>query len=153
MSYDLLVSDADAAPRRRDDFIAWFHAQAEWSESHSYDDPAVTTPQLAAWYDEIRSNFPNMNGPGSSDDNVDNMKCTDYSIGHHVIYAAFAWSEAENAYPVVRNLAIKHGVGFYDVSGDEGDGEIMFPGDALRPASQGAWRQVAADFRSFREQD
>ena len=50
---------------------------------------------------------------------------TDYSIGHHVIYAAFSWSVADEAYEKMKELAQKHGVGFYDVSGDDGD--IILP--------------------------
>src|SRR5262249_2766257 len=48
-------------------------------------------------------------------------KVTDYSFGRSVIYASFAWSEAESAYKEVKELAARHGVGFFDASGDEGD--------------------------------
>ena len=147
MSYDLLVFDPAVAPKDRQAFLEWWHGVGEWTEGHSYDDPAVTTPGLRDWFDEMRERFPAMNGPFASQD-YDNPCVTDYSICLNAIYAAFAWSQAEEAYPVVRELAVKHAVGFYDASGDEGDGEIYFPGDALRPASNGQWRQVAADFRS-----
>ena len=151
MSYDLLVFEPTAAPRNREQFTAWWHAQAEWSEPHSYNDPAVTSASLRDWYVEIRMTFPNLNGPGGPTDEMDfdNPRLTDYSIGKVVIYAAFPWSQAEVAYDLVRELAVKHNVGFYDVSGDEGDGEIHFPGDVLRPPSGGAWRQVASDFRKL----
>ncbi len=49
----------------------------------------------------------------------------DYSIGKDVIYAAFAWSTAEEAYDLTQKLAKKHDVGFFDVSGDDGD--IILP--------------------------
>jgi len=39
--------------------------------------------------------------------------------------AAFAWSASGEAYAAVRMLALKHKVGFFDVSGS--DGEIVFP--------------------------
>src|SRR5690606_15004282 len=68
--------------------------------------------------------FPPMNGPFASGDH-DDSKVTDYSIGRSVIYSAFAWSVAEDAYSKMRELAIKHSVGFFDVSAD--DGEILFP--------------------------
>ena len=36
---------------------------------------------------------------------------TDYSIGHHIIYAAFSWSvAADEAYEKMKDLAQKHGV-------------------------------------------
>jgi hypothetical protein len=148
MSYDLVVFDPNVAPRERGEFIAWFQRQTEWSEGHAYDDPAVTTPALRGWYEAIRQDYPNLNGPGAADDDhVDDA--VDYSIGKNLIYAAFRWTQAEDAYPVVRRLAVEHQVGFYDVSGDEGDGEIYFPGDTLRPPSGGAWREVAKQFRDL----
>ena len=143
-----MVFDAVNAPHDRGAFIAWYHKQAEWSEGHSYDDPKVTTPALRAWYEAIRKTYPNMNGPGAvNDDHIEDS--ADYSIGRHVIYAAFRWSQAEQAYPLVRSLAVTYGVGFYDVSGDEGNGEIHFPGNPLQPESTGAWHDIAKQFRDL----
>lgn len=124
MSYDLMVFDPAAAPRDRDDFLRWYDTQTEWSEGHSYGDPQVTTPALASWFAEMAQAFSPMNGPLASKD-YDNPKVTNYSIGRSVIYAAFAWSQAETAFEAVYRLAAKHGVGFYDVSAEEG--EIRVP--------------------------
>ncbi|WP_175598021.1 hypothetical protein [Paenibacillus luteus] len=52
-------------------------------------------------------------------------RLTDYSLGSAVIYAAFAYSVAEEAYTIMRELALKHQVGFFNVSSN--DGEIIFP--------------------------
>ena len=46
MSYDLAVFDPSAVLRNAADFTAWYDEQAEWKESHGYDDPAVATPPL-----------------------------------------------------------------------------------------------------------
>ena len=146
-----MVFEPSAAPREREAFLAWYKAQTEWPETHGYNDPSVASPKLRGWYDAITKLFPNMNGPGVSDDDV-SARHSDYSIGSDVIYAAFAWSEAEQAYDAVRRLAVEHEVGFYDVSGDEGDGEIHFPGDEMRPPSRGSWRTIAAQFRELRNQ-
>jgi hypothetical protein len=148
MSYDLMVFEASAAPRDRDQFEQWYAAQTEWTEPHGYDDPNVASPTLRKWYEAITKTYPNMNSPDLTDEDFDTALPSDYSIGTNVIYAAFAWTEAENAYPLVRQLAAEHGVGFYDVSDDQDGQEIYFPGDELRPPSNGKWRQVAADFRS-----
>jgi hypothetical protein len=148
-----MVFDPLYAPRDRAHFIEWFKRTAEWSEGHDYNDPNATTSELRGWYEDMRQTYPNMNGPGAPSDEelmapgVEN-RLADYTFARHSIYATFAWSEAESVYPLFRDLAVKHGVGFYDVSGDEGDGEIHFPGDQLRPPSSGKWRSVAADFRS-----
>ena len=42
-----------------------------------------------------------------------------------IIYAVFSWSVADEAYELMRSLAQKHKVGFFDVSGDDGD--IILP--------------------------
>ncbi len=119
-----MVFDPAIAPRSRDEFLRWYDDQTAWDEGHSYDDPQVTTPLLAAWFAEMSEAFPPMNGPHASSD-YDNPNVTDYSIGRSVIYAAFAWSVAELAFAEVDRLAVKHGVGFFDVSSNEG--EIRFP--------------------------
>ena len=143
-----MVFDPASAPRGREAFKAWYHAQTEWTEGHDYQDPNITTPSLRAWYGAMRQIFPNMNGSDAADDDrLD--RSADYTIGSAMVYVTFPWSLAEEVYPVFRSLAVEHEVGFYDVSGDEGDGEIYFPGDALRPPSDGAWRGVAAQFREL----
>jgi hypothetical protein len=114
--------------------MAWFKKQAEWSEEHSYDDPKNTSPALQRWFADIALVFPPMNGPGSCHNDIDNPKITDHCIGNNVIYSAFSWSCAEEARITMRALALKHGVGFFDVSAD--NGEIYFPGgyhDKPRP--------------------
>ncbi|NIK68646.1 hypothetical protein [Paenibacillus sp. BK720] len=52
-------------------------------------------------------------------------RLTDYSLGSAVIYAAFAYSVADEAYSALRELAVECKAGFLDVSSDEG--EIIFP--------------------------
>ena len=123
MSYDLMVFDPDAPPKDRKSFMAWYDKQTEWSEQHSYNDPAVATPALQAWFQEMIQSFPPMNGPLAVDS--DTPEVADHCIGKSVIYSAFAWSVAEHAHTKMRELAIKHRVGFFDVSSNEG--EILFP--------------------------
>ncbi len=123
MSYDLMVFDPSAAPRDRPDFMRWYDGQTAWSEGHSYNDPAAASPALQAWFHDMRHFFPPMNGPFASQS--DDSTVTDHCVGRHVIYSAFAWSVAESAYLKMRELAVKHGLGFYDVSGE--GGEILFP--------------------------
>ncbi|WP_233123165.1 hypothetical protein [Agrobacterium vaccinii] len=127
MSYDLMVFESKDAPKDKEAFLDWYHVQTQWSEGHSYDDPSATTTNLSAWYEDVRLSFPNLNGPDAYEfaDDDDNPNVTEYSIGRSVIYASFRWSEAETAYAVVRAMAVKHGVGFFNVSAE--DGEIWFP--------------------------
>lgn len=126
MSYDLMVFERTKAPQKRKEFLVWYDKETEWSEEHGYDDSAVTSPALRNWYEEMIKTFPNMDSPDAEvEDDDGEAHLTEYSIGHNVIYAAFAWSVAEEAYEKVKALAQKHGVGFYDVSNDDGD--IILP--------------------------
>jgi hypothetical protein len=127
MSYDLAVFDLKVAPSNREEFLRWWNDQSEWSEEHTYDDPAVSTPELRGWFLEMNRVFPAMNGPyAQAERPTDDDSITDYSIGRNVIYAAFRWSKAEPAYDTAVELAQKHGVGFFDVSSD--NGEVWLPG-------------------------
>ncbi|QFP76891.1 hypothetical protein [Deinococcus sp. AJ005] len=124
MSHDLMVFDP-SAPRYRAEFIAWYEQQTQWSEEHGYNDVQVCSAVLQAWYAEIIQTFPDMNG--MSDEEFDESRATDYSLGTVMVYAAFAWSQAQTAHETVTRLAQKHGVGFFDVSAT--DGVIVFPGE------------------------
>jgi hypothetical protein len=126
MSYDLMVFDPSNAPREHADFMRWYGEQTLWNEDHSYNDPAVTSANLHAWFMEIIQSFPPLNGPLSEEElPEDEASATDYSIGRNVIYAAFAWSKVESAYQIVFDLAEKHNVGFFNVS--SGDEEVWLP--------------------------
>ncbi len=124
MSYDLMVFEPTAAPRNRKEFMEWYSQQTEWAEDHSYQDHTVSSERLQAWFTQMIKYFPPMNGPLASDEN-DDPKVTDHCIGQNVIYSAFAWSVAEEALPKMRELALKHSIGFFDVSAE--NGEILFP--------------------------
>lgn len=111
MSYDLMVFAPDAAPaKKRGPFLEWYDQQSEWEEDHSYDDAAVCTPSLRAFYEEIVQTFP----PQREDDDAG----TDYTIGKSVIYMTFGWDSIDDAYETVFRLASKHAIGFFDVSSD-----------------------------------
>lgn len=127
MSYDLMVFEKSTAPRTRKEFLQWYKKQTEWTEDHSYDDPVVCSEALRKWYMDIIKRFPPINGPYTSDD-VDDPKVTDYAVGKEVIYAAFAWSAANEVFKTTFELAKKHTVGFFDVSSLKGS--IMFPNES-----------------------
>lgn len=106
-----MVFAPDAAPAsKRGPFLDWYDQQAEWEEAHDYDDPAVSTPALRSFYEEIALTFPPQQeeeGPG-----------TDYTIGSALIYMTFEWERIDAAYDTVFRLAGKHQLGFFDVSSD-----------------------------------
>lgn len=130
MSYDLMVFEKTKAPKTKEEFMEWFEEQTAWGEDHDYQTISVASPALQNWFMEMKETFPPMNGEFAPDDSALEedaeleSRMTDYSIGHDVIYAGFAWSVAEEAYEKMLALAGKHGVGFFDVSGDA---EIILP--------------------------
>src|SRR6266508_1251050 len=124
MSYDLMVFDPVIAPRDRDGFMSWYDKQTEWSESHDYSNPEVTTPELHSWLLDLIEEFAWIDDPKYMDD-VDNPKLTEYNFGSSIIYVAFAWSEAVNARETVFKLARKHKIGFFDVSAE--NGQVWLP--------------------------
>jgi len=138
MSFDLMVFDPAVAPTDRAAFMEWYAKQTEWSEDHSYDDPAVASPVLQRWFAEMAQYFPPMNGPLAYPE-AEGPEVTDHCIGRHVIYSAFAWSMADQAHSKMRELAIKHGAGFFHASDDPG--EILIPGaDPVQPQKKRWWQ-------------
>ena len=131
MSYDLMVFEKSKAPTSKKEFILWYEKQVEWSEEHDYKTISVSSPALQNWFMEMKDTFPPMDGEYAPDpdllDEDENLEShtVDYCIGRDVIYVAFAWSVADEAYKLMRSLAQKHNVGFFDVSTDNGD--IILP--------------------------
>ena len=131
MSYDLMVFEKSKAPTSKKEFILWYEKQVEWSEEHDYKTISVSSPALQNWFMEMKNTFPPMDGEYAPDpdllDEDENLEShtVDYCIGRDVIYVAFAWSVADEAYKLMRSLAQKHNVGFFDVSMDDGD--IILP--------------------------
>lgn len=123
MSYDLMVFEKTKVPNKKTEFMKWYEEQVEWKEDHNYDSIEVTSANLKNWFMDMIKIFPPMNGEFAPDDDaIDDDEelenhLVDYSIGKTVIYAAFAWSVAEEAYESMLKLALKHDVGFFDVSG------------------------------------
>lgn len=123
MSYDLMVFDKNSAPKTRVEFMKWYEQQTAWEEEHSYDDPTVSTKELKAWFFDITTTFPALNGLYATEE--ESERVTGYSVGMKVIYATFAWSMAGVAYKTMLELAERHQVGFFNVSAD--NGEILIP--------------------------
>lgn len=130
MSYDLMVFEAKKAPKEKREFLLWYFEQVKWEETHDYSDPSVSSKALQNWFFEMKETFPAMNGAYAPKDETLEQNpaledyLTDYSFGQNIIYAAFAWSLSDEAYQRMRELAKKHNVGFFDVSGNS---EVIYP--------------------------
>lgn len=116
MSYDLMVFAPEAAPAQRGAFLDWYGQQTEWSEDEDYDNPAVATPALQAFYAELVAQFPVAQESAVA---ADQETGTDYMIGPSLIYISFLdWDKIDQAHEAVFSLAARHGLGFFDVSSD-----------------------------------
>lgn len=123
MSYDLMVFEPAAAPLDRPGFLDWYRRVTAWEGTHDHSDPANASARLRGWYGDMITRFPAMNGPDAvreGDAAFDTLWVTDYCITANAIYMAFASSVSGYAYDMTRDLAMKHGLGFHDVSGAKG---------------------------------
>jgi hypothetical protein len=118
MSYDLMVFEPDAVPTSHSEFLEWYARQTRWDQDHGYDDPALSSEHLRAWFDDISQIFPAMNEQARPEKTTPKGEAssTDYAIGSDFIYASFAWSKSEAAYMTVARLAEKHNLGLFNAS-------------------------------------
>lgn len=142
MSCDLMVFEKTKSPRKKEEFLSWYEEQTQWHEDHGYDDPAVSSPALQKFFEQIRTVFPPMNGPWAPSDKellkqpeLDNYLC-DYCIGREVIYLSLPWARAKEAYDIVKRAAFLSGAGFFDTNGN---GQVFFPDERQAMLLEGQW--------------
>ena len=122
MSYDILVFDPASAPRDIEDFLAWSRGLGAGGAGVDLDDPENGTVALRNWYSDFSDRFPPMNGPlTDADDGT-----TTYRCGPSSTLAQCPDGEATKAREAGRNLASKHGVGFFDPNDDA---DPIFPAE------------------------
>lgn len=130
MSYDLMVFDNSKAPLTHEDFIHWYNEKTTWSDELDYNNYKNASLNLQTFFMELINEYPPLNGElAPNDECFDDSdwcdkfesKCTDYSIGTDIIYCSFSWSESDKAYDIVKNLAKKHHIGFFNVSCSNGE--------------------------------
>ena len=118
MSYDLMVFDAAKAPRDRTEFLAWYREIVTWK---TVSEKEGLSPNLRRFYDLFVEKYPPMNGPDAAPlERIDEPEVTDYSLTPEAIYLSFSWSVADSAYRDCVNAGLTAGVGFFDVSADDG---------------------------------
>lgn len=91
----------------------------------AFDPASGRSNRLKAFYDDMRLEFPAMNGPDAvSDDDVDNDKVTGYAFYPGFVYMDFRWSASDAAGKAVLPLAERHGLGLFDPQ-DPNDGVFL----------------------------
>jgi hypothetical protein len=79
--------------------------------------------------------FPAMNGPHAKPElPPDEATLTDYTIAKGAIYAAFAWSKAEEAGDAAIRLAQRHRLGLFNVSSPSAEVYVPDSGGELQLA-------------------
>jgi hypothetical protein len=127
VSYDLAVFDPNAAPLERNEFIEWFHQRTEWEDDLDYNNPENGTAPMQSWFRDMIVSFPPLNGPFSKEElPEDESTLADYSLDKALVYVAFAWSKADEAYAKCFELAQRHRLGFFNVSSNTSD--VWLPG-------------------------
>lgn len=115
MSYEIAVFDAAAAPMDDEQFVIWFQKQGA-----AEDDPDEGTVALRNWFADFSTHYPATDGPYADDHGT-----TTYRFGKAVTRASCPDDEAAKAADTGRQLAAKHGVGFYDANA--GQERLFFP--------------------------
>ena len=135
-----MVFDPSVAPRDRDEFLVWYKEVMQWQEPRDYNSPDGMTGNLADFYDRMRVEFPAMNGPFAyrepepapkgflrrlfappQPEPIDEAKLADYSCAKSAIYLSFNFRISSRAYNRTVNTALSTGVGFFNVSAENGE--------------------------------
>lgn len=120
MSYDLMVLDKHERFKSSKEFLEWYDKVTEWSDDLDYNDYRHTTPNLQSWFLEIKEIVRPMNGEFAlSDSEIGNgdIPEADYCIARDCIYASFAFTDTSRTYLLVKTLAKKYNLVFFDISG------------------------------------
>ncbi|SNT22488.1 replication restart DNA helicase PriA [Granulicella rosea] len=117
MSYDIFVFDPKAAPTGHAEFMDWFTAETEASDSiEDFTDPKIASQQLQGWFSQISRTFPALNGPTAPAGVKDMDEIGDYTFRPHSVYISFGWSLAQKAAQEVFETAQAHRLGLFDLS-------------------------------------
>jgi hypothetical protein len=121
MSYDLMVFDPAAPPGDRIGFLSWYSDTARWGDGSLVSDPAGAPPALQAWYRDMIRQFPATTGPDARDQSSHHEdRYAEYRFCSKAVFAAFQWEASRHAQMQALKLARMHGVGLFEVSGENG---------------------------------
>ena len=134
MGFGICVFTKEAAPRKLEDFTAWYEEQTYFDAASdiTYDDISICPEQLKNWYETMLSRFPAMDGRDAESSQLAYMMMqgennyfarermgvhtSNYVIKQYLISFACAWSLADEAYVLARTTARECGLAFFDIS-------------------------------------
>lgn len=126
MSYDICVFNRKRAPIHKNDFLKWYERIMEWNGDSGFDDISVASKELQEWYSFMLKHYPAMNGRDAEESQQCYAKAkgvdvdaaiddsADYSIDNNLIYVAFGYSQAKDAYKLAIGKAKELGLGIFD---------------------------------------
>lgn len=119
MSFDLFVGSPSSRILRKRELLQYYEFETDPKQNETREANAVL-PAISQFALELAREWPAMNPAGPlvqvSDDPDDN-RLTDYGFGPTSLYLCFSWSRQEEARAKVRELALRHGLLFFNCSG------------------------------------
>ncbi|MBQ2196864.1 MAG: hypothetical protein II407_07995, partial [Prevotella sp.] len=146
MSYDLMVLDKHERFKSSDDFLKWYDEVTEWSDDIDYNDYRHATPNLQSWFLEIKDIIRPMNGefvPSDEEMYNNSIHTADYSIAPNCIYICFAWTDAEQAYSLAKELAKKYNLILFDISGYN---QLIYPDGSVLKVQPKSQEDIETEF-------
>jgi hypothetical protein len=119
MSFDLFVGSPGSRIIRKRELLQYYEFETDAEQNEARDANAIL-PAISQFALEPAKEWPAMNPAGPlvqvSDDPDDN-RLTVYGFGPTSLYLCFSWSRQEEAREKVRELALRHGLLFFNCSG------------------------------------
>lgn len=146
MSYDLMVFDKHKRYSTCEEFLEWYNNQMCSMEMVDTNDYRHAISNLQSWFLEMKDIVRPLNGVfAASDEEMDSGDFfeADYCIAKDFIYVAFAWSDAERVFSLVKDMSLKHDVALYDVSGS---GDIIYPDGIVKNIQLEVQEDVETDY-------
>ena len=122
MSFDLMVFDADIAPKDKKGFREWFEQEAGEQGPESSDLPEICkNDAFRAFYEQMAEVFTPFNGPDAVHlpENASQLRILrtgEYSFRRHSAYMCFGWPAQDFARAACSTFSKELGLGFYMLS-------------------------------------
>lgn len=118
MSFDIMIIEPTTVPTSTHAaFMSWYEETTEWSDDRDYSTTDGSTDSIAAFYNAITEQFPDLNAADDLDDEDDDDTAADYTIGDDFLYIGFDYAFAEDAAQRCLELANANNLAFIDISG------------------------------------
>lgn len=113
MGYTQLVIDPTEVPcETHEAFMNWYNS--DFDQQPTVASPSECTAAIAAFYNEITTSMPDLNGPGFDEEDEDDA--AEYDLRATSVYLECSWMPG--AQELAPALALKHHLAYVDISAD-----------------------------------